>query len=458
MFRPWHLSELISVLDARLVGEDLLVYRVHTDTRSLQQGDLFVALVGENFDGHDFLPQAAAAGAVAAVVQQERKDWSMPQLVVADTRLALGHLGHYNRTFYQGPLVALTGSSGKTTVKELLASICRKALGDDVVLATRGNLNNDLGVPMTLLELDDRHQLAIIELGASRPGEIDYTRALTAPQIVLINNAGMAHAGEFGGPEEIIRAKGEILDGLNGQGVAVLCLDDDGFADWQKRNSAGSLLTFSAGNAAADVHASEVRLDAAGCAGFVLHTPAGQARVQLQLSGGHNLMNALAAAAAALATGMRLENVVDGLESCQPVAGRCVRHELNDRGVLIDDSYNANPASMRAGMDLLAGMPGRRTLVLGDMGELGDWAEAEHRALGEYASDRADELLAVGPHMLHAVQAFAGKAQHFSSQQELLVALAGLNEQPRSYLVKGSRSAAMENVVAAILNADKGAS
>lgn len=456
MFRAWHLAELTPVLDGQLLGADVQILRVHTDSRSLRSGDLFVALTGDNFDGHDYLPQAEAAGAAAALVDAWQDSSELPQLAVGDTRVALGLLGRHNRQQFKGTLIALTGSSGKTTVKELLASIGGTAVGSDAVLATRGNLNNEVGVPLTLLELNGQHKLAVIELGASLPGEIAWTRSLAQPQVVLINNAGMAHAGEFGGPEQVIRAKGEILDAMQGQGTAVLNLDDAAFTQWSERNSAGRLVTFSVENEQADVFSRNARFDQNGRMSFELCTPVGNEQLQLQLAGAHNLNNALAAAAAAYAAGIGLDNIVLGLEQAQPVAGRCLQHHLSHGGVLIDDSYNANPASMRAGMDLLAGMNGQRILVLGDMGELGEWAEAEHRALGEYANGKADVLFAVGPNMQHAVNAFKGMAQHFASQQELLAAVENKITLPTSYLVKGSRSAAMEQVVAAILNVDKG--
>lgn len=456
MFRAWHLAELTPVLDGQLLGADVQILRVHTDSRSLRSGDLFVALTGDNFDGHDYLPQAEAAGAAAALVDAWQDSSELPQLAVGDTRVALGLLGRHNRQQFKGTLIALTGSSGKTTVKELLASIGGTAVGSDAVLATRGNLNNEVGVPLTLLELNGQHKLAVIELGASLPGEIAWTRSLAQPQVVLINNAGMAHAGEFGGPEQVIRAKGEILDAMQGQGTAVLNLDDAAFTQWSERNSAGRLVTFSVENEQADVFSRNARFDQNGRMSFELCTPVGNEQLQLQLAGAHNLNNALAAAAAAYAAGIGLDNIVQGLEQAQPVAGRCLQHHLSHGGVLIDDSYNANPASMRAGMDLLAGMNGQRILVLGDMGELGEWAEAEHRALGEYANGKADVLFAVGPNMQHAVNAFKGMAQHFASQQELLAAVENKITLPTSYLVKGSRSAAMEQVVAAILNVDKG--
>lgn len=456
MFRSWQLAELEQVLSAQLVGADVAIKRVHSDSRSLQKGDLFVALRGDNFDGHNYLAQAAELGAAAALVENLAENVQLPQLLVADTRRALGLLGQYNRASFNGKLLALTGSSGKTTVKELLASIGRCAYGQEQVLATEGNLNNELGVPMTLLRLSDAHRFAVIELGASTSGEIAWTRSLAKPDVVLINNAGLAHAGEFGGAEAIVAAKGEILDELSGQATAVLNLDDAAFEQWQARCSAGRVLSFALENPQADVYAQDIAFTDNGCASFMLHTPEGQAQVQLQLAGKHNLANALAAAAGAHAAGIQLEHIAQGLSQASSISGRCQQHELSHGGILLDDSYNANPSSMRAGIDLLAAMPGQRILILADMAELGQWASNEHHALGKYANGKADVLLAFGPQMQHAVASFNGMAQHFASQQELLDVVKNKLTLTTSYLVKGSRSTAMETVVTAILAADRG--
>lgn len=456
MFDRWLLADLQQPLAAGLLGANIEIRRVHTDTRSMQAGDLFVALQGENFDGHEYLSAAEKAGAVAALVDTWQEDSDLPQLVVADTCKALGQLGQLNRQRFKGKLVALTGSSGKTTVKEMLASIGRMALGAGAVLATRGNLNNELGVPMTLLELNAEHRLAIIELGASHPGEIAYTRSLAQPQVVLINNAGMAHAGEFGGPEQVVQAKGEILDELPEQSVAVLNLEDAAFDCWSQRSSAKRMVSFAKTDARADFYARALTRHADGCYSFLLCTPDGEAPVHLQLPGEHNVGNAVAAAAVAAMLDFSLHETVQGLEGMVPVDGRCVRHELGLDSFLIDDSYNANPASMRAAMDLLATMPGRRVLLLGAMGELGDWAAQEHRQLGEYANGKADELYTVGEPMQQAVAAFAGVARHFASQQQLIEFVLDSKKGSTSYLVKGSRSAAMERVAKALIDMYKG--
>ncbi|MBB6339962.1 UDP-N-acetylmuramoyl-tripeptide--D-alanyl-D-alanine ligase [Pseudomonas fluvialis] len=447
MLKPLRLSEVANALCARVIGADVAFAAVSTDSRKIEAGQLFVALVGPNFDGHDYLPDVAAKGAVAALVQREVPDAHLPQLVVADTRIALGQLGALNRAAFSGPLVAVTGSSGKTTVKEMLASIL-STLGP--VLATRGNLNNDLGVPLTLLELAPEHRSAVIELGANHVGEIAYTVALTRPQVAILNNAGNAHVGEFGGPEKIVQAKGEILEGLAADGVAVLNLDQAAFATWRQRVGERPVLTFALNNSQADFHASAIEHDARGCPAFTLHSPAGEVRVQLNLLGLHNVANALAAAAAAHALNVPLVGIQQGLESLQPVKGRAVARVATNGARLIDDTYNANPVAVCAAVDILAAFPGRTVLVLGDIGELGEWAEQGHRDVGTYAAGKVDALYAVGPLMRHAVAAFGAEGHHFADQASLIAALAAEQGPSTTLLIKGSRSAAMDKVVAAL--------
>lgn len=450
MLEAWMLSGVLDALKGRLAGADAFFDGVSIDSRRIEAGQLFVALPGERFDGHDYLEQVAARSAAAALVEREIAEVELPQLVVADTRLALGQLGALNRAAYRGRLAAVTGSSGKTTVKELLASILRADHGGDAgaVLATRGNLNNDLGAPLTLLELAPQHRSAVIELGANHVGEIAYTVGLTRPQVAIITNAGSAHVGEFGGPEKIVEAKGEILEGLDADGVAVLNRDDPAFAVWQRRAGTRRVLSFAL-HAPADFVARDLQRDARGCPAFTLAGPSGETRVQLNLLGEHNVANALAAAAAAHALGVGLAAIRTGLESLQPVKGRAVAQLAPSGMRVIDDSYNANPASMRAAVDILAGFSGRTVLVLGDMGELGAWAEQGHREVGEYARGKVAALYAVGAQMAHAVAAFGPGARHFASQAELIAALAAEQSPETTLLIKGSRSAAMENVVAA---------
>ncbi|TWC32089.1 UDP-N-acetylmuramoyl-tripeptide--D-alanyl-D-alanine ligase [Pseudomonas sp. SJZ079] len=451
MLKALRLSEVALPLNAQLIGEDCTFNAVSTDSRAIHPGQLFIALSGPRFDGHDYLTDVAAQGAVAALVEREVANAPLPQLLVGDTRRALGQLAALNRQAYGGPLAAVTGSSGKTTVKEMLASILRAACvgqGGEV-LATRGNLNNDLGAPLTLLELAPAHRAAVIELGASRVGEIRYTVGLARPDVAIITNAGTAHVGEFGGPEKIVEAKGEILEGLTADGVAVLNLDDPAFAAWKLRAKGRQVLSFALCNPEADFHALDLACDVRGCSAFSLHCAEGQARIQLNLLGRHNVANAVAAAAAAHALAVPLVDIKTGLENLQPVKGRGVA-QLATNGVrVIDDSYNANPASICAAIDILAGFSGRTVLVLGDMGELGAWAEQGHRDVGRYALGKVDALYAVGPLMTYAVEEFAVNGRHFAEQASLIEALRA-EQGDTTILIKGSRSAAMEKVVAAL--------
>jgi len=447
MLKPMSLADLLKPLAARLHGQDVAFTGVGIDSRAIVPGQLFVALTGPRFDGHDYLADVAAKGAVAALVEREVAGTDLPQLVVADCRVALGQLAALNRSRFSRPVAAVTGSSGKTTVKELLAGILRT---QGEVLATRGNLNNDLGAPLTLLELAPQHTAAVIELGASRLGEIAYTVGLTRPHVAILNNAGTAHVGEFGGPDKIVQAKGEIIDGLAADGTAVLNLDDKAFGIWHARAGQRRVLSFALTNTAADFHASDISADERGCPAFNLHGLQGTARVQLNLLGTHNVQNALAAAAAAHVFGLAIGDIVNGLESVQPVKGRTVAQVTAAGLRVIDDTYNANPTSMCAAVDILAGFSGRTVLVLGDIGELGQWAEEGHRQVGEYARGKVDALYAVGPNMLHAVNAFGANARHFATQSDLIAALGAEQGKNITILIKGSRSAAMENVVAAL--------
>jgi UDP-N-acetylmuramoyl-tripeptide--D-alanyl-D-alanine ligase len=447
MLKPLALSEVLPPLNGRLQGGDCHFDGVSIDSRAIQAGQLFVALSGPRFDGHDYLNDVADKGAVAALVERAVADSDLPQIIVADSRVALGQLAALNRAAFDKPLAAITGSSGKTTVKEMLASILRTR---GLVLATRGNLNNDLGAPLTLLELGPEHSAAVIELGASRLGEIAYTVGLARPHVAILNNAGTAHVGEFGGPEKIVEAKGEIIDGLGADGVAVLNLDDKAFAIWQARAGARRVLTFALSNPSADFHAADIATDARGCPAFQLRCKASVASVQLNLLGTHNVQNALAAAAAASAMGVSLAGIVAGLNAVQPVKGRTVAQLAKAGMRVIDDTYNANPSSMCAAVDILAGFSGRTVLVLGDIGELGEWAIEGHRQVGDYARGKVDALYAVGPFMVHAVSAFGEGAKHFSSQAELISALEAEQGSDTTILIKGSRSAAMENIVAAL--------
>ena len=440
-----NLSELAVAIGGQLQGSDGRFDGVSTDTRNITAGKLFVALRGERFDGHEYIGQAAAQGAVAAMVDTP-VDAVLPQLLVDDTRLGLGRMAAAWRQRFQLPLVAVTGSNGKTTVKEMLASIL-SANGDEV-LATAGNFNNDIGMPLTLLRLQEQHRAAVIEMGANHHGEIDYLTHIARPTVALITNAGQAHLEGFGSVEGVSRAKGEIYAGLAEDGIAVINADDDYAAYWLSLNSGRTRLTFGL-QAGADVSA-DVETSAAGQR-LALHTPIGDSLVQLSLPGRHNVLNALAATAAAIAAGADLEMVKQGLESVAAVRGRLNLRRGLHASLVIDDTYNANPSSLAVGLEVLMAQPGQRVLVLGDMGELGENAEQMHRQMGELAREMGvDALYCIGELSRRAAQSFGDQALHFDNKETLISALKGLVSTELTLLVKGSRRMRMEEVVAAL--------
>jgi UDP-N-acetylmuramoyl-tripeptide--D-alanyl-D-alanine ligase len=459
------LSQTVRVLNARLIpgglGNDVRFSAVSTDTRKLVPGDLYVALRGEHYDGADFVAKAAQSGAVAAVVNQDSFDKltstlnpEIPLLLVEDTRQALGQLAAHWRRQFDIPLVAITGSNGKTTVKEMLASILRVASGsDEAVLATKGNLNNDIGMPLTLLQLNSQHRYAVIEMGMNHPGEIDYLTQIASPQVALINNASGAHLEGMGSVEAVAQAKGEIFAGLQHEGSAIINADDEYAPLWRSLAGVHSLLEFGL-NGEADVsgqwepHETGLRL--------VAQTPLGDFTADMQVPGEHNARNALAATAAAIALNLPLESIVAGLEKFSGVAGRLQRHAARNNAVVIDDTYNANPASLHAAIAVLAQAAGRRVLVLGDMGELGDNAAAFHAEIGALARTAGiDKLYALGELSREAVREFGSEAQHFDSVEDLKKALEIEWAPGTTLLVKGSRFMKMERVVAHCVNTEK---
>lgn len=442
------ISEIAQRLACRLdagVSPNVECVGVSTDSRSIAEGELFVALTGENFDAHNFLAQVKARGAIAAVVSR-RVDVEIPQLVVGDTMLALGVIAQYWRSRFTLPILALTGSNGKTTVKEMLRSILIAHLGDEQrLLATEGNLNNNIGVPQMLLRLRATHQLAVLEMGMNHLLEIDYLTRLAAPDVAIINMAGTAHIGELGSREAIAQAKGEIYAGLRGGGIACINIDDR-FADyWRGLNSARKILTFGTANDA------QVRGEL-NDGGVVLHIDGQSADVALAVAGVHNRRNAIAAAAGAHALGVPLATIAQGLRRFVGVAGRLQRFAAVNGSVVIDDSYNANPDSMRAAISVLAELSGPRVLVLGDMAELGADAASMHAEIGVAAREAGIErLFCVGTLATEYEKAFGSGATHFASIEDLVGALAlqlgGVNAGSAA-LVKGSRSARMERVLA----------
>ncbi len=437
------------------------VLRVHTDTRSLQPGDLFVALKGERFDAHDFLPQARAQGAVAAIAHSGLAAAGLPGVEVPDTRLALGELARLWREQFSLPLIAVTGSNGKTTVTQMIASILRAAAGS-AAHATQGNLNNDIGVPLTLLRLRAEHRLSVVELGMNHPGEIGHLAALTQPTVALVNNAQREHQEFMGTVEAVARENGQVIPALRDGGVAVFPSDDDHTPLWRTLAAGRSVLTFSDTDPTADVRALSAEWQDGA---WALHfsSPSGEQRCRLHIAGRHNVRNALAAAACALAAGVSLAHIAQGLTAFEPVGGRsrALSLRLGDRQVtLIDDTYNANPDSVVAAIRVLAELPAPRLLVLGDMGEVGEQGLAFHlEVLRQARASGIEAVHCAGDWMQQAVTALKAAGEpvpaHWSEVPALAAhvsALVAATPAPavRSVLVKGSRFMRMERVVQAL--------
>ncbi len=440
------LSEAARAIPAELRGEDRDFAAVSTDTRTLGPRALFVALKGERHDGHDFLAQAAERDIAGALVHStEKLPPKLPALVVDDTRLALGRLSAYWRGKFSAPLVALTGSNGKTTVKEMLASILRAASAEDAVLATRGNLNNDIGVPLTLLELGSGHRYAVVEMGMNHAGEIRYLARLAAPDVALVNNAGPAHIEFFGSVEAIARAKGEIFEGLRPGGTAVINADDRHAGIWRELAGGRRIVNFGIDRPAEGSATYRLRwLESE----IVVRTPLGEAQAVLRAPGLHNVRNALAASAAAVALQVPAPAIARGLERYSGIKGRLQKKAGLNGATLIDDTYNANPESARAAIAVLAQAPGDKLLVLGDMGELGAGAAELHAEVGRYAREQGvTRLLALGEHSAHAVRAFGAGARHFARIEDLLAEVGNALSPGVTALIKGSRFMQMERVV-----------
>lgn len=446
------LRELEALLpgSTRLGDGEVAITRVHSDTRTLQPGDLFVALRGERFDANDFLPQAKAAGAVAALAERGLAEAGLAGLQVADSLVALQELAAAWRQRFTLPLIAVTGSNGKTTVTQMIATILRTWLGD-AALGTQGNLNNHIGVPLTLLRLRAPHRAAVIELGMNHPGEIALLAKIAAPTVALVNNAQREHQEFMASVEAVARENGTAIEALGARGTAVFPADDAHAGVWHRLAAGRPLLTFALDGTADVTAEAEWRTDHWRVR---MQTPAGAAGVALRIAGLHNVRNALAATACALAAGCPLEPILRGLEAFAPVKGRSQIGSFVRDGqavTLVDDTYNANPDSVRAAIDVLAGLPGPHWLVLGDMGEVGDQGPAFHREVGAYAKERGIETLwCAGELMAHAAQAFGG-ARHFATVADLVAAVKN-NEAPacRAVVVKGSRFMRMEQVVAAL--------
>lgn len=444
------LSEIVEVLGGRQVGGDAEFTGVGTDTRSDLRGRLFVALKGDRFDAHAFLPQARYAGAVAALVETP-SSLTLPQLEVKDTRRALGLLGrHWRRQYFSGTLVGITGSNGKTTVKEMVAA----SLGDDPrVLKTRGNLNNDIGVPLTLLQLTPEHRYAVIEMGANHPGEIAWCASLAEPSIALITNVGPAHLEGFGSVEGVARAKGEIISALGTDGTVILNADDRFYQEY--RRLAGQRRQLSFGFSQADVRALRIEplafVEGRFHNHFRIEALGEVSEIELALAGRHNVANALAAIACAVAAGRDLDDIRTGLATLAPVPGRLRPLPARNGAWLLDDCYNANPASFAAGLETLGVLGGERWVILGAFGELGRDSEAWHRRAGELARDEGvARLLAVGEASRAAVAAFGSGGRWFASHEALIEEAGATIHQDARILIKGSRSQRLEAVVQAL--------
>jgi UDP-N-acetylmuramoyl-tripeptide--D-alanyl-D-alanine ligase len=410
---------------------------------------LFVALRGEHFDGHKFLEKAEAQGAVAAVVDARNAALKIPQLVVSDTVAALAQLAKGNRDASHARLVAVTGSSGKTTVREMVAAI----LSDmGTTLATQGNLNNHIGVPLTLFGLAPGHQYGAIELGASGLGEIAHTVAITGPEVVILTNAGSAHLEGFGSYDNIVQAKGEIIDGVAAGGAVVLNRDDPAFETWLARAAGRRVVSVTRfGHAGADYSGRKVATDAAGSSIEMLGPDGWSCTVSLALEGDHSITNALLAMAAARELGASDQSVMSGLAGVKAVKGRLQKLRLTPDLTVIDDSYNANPASVKAALDVLAAHPGEQVAVLGGMGELGLDAYRLHREVGEYArKQQISRLLVVGPGCEGYADGFGPEAEIYLTHSDAVDAIVSNKQPSATVLVKGSRSSAMDLVVEGI--------
>jgi len=447
------ISKAAETLHAKYQGEDVCFTGCSTDTRTLKDKELFIALRGENFNGHDYLDKAKALGASAVLIEENHDGASSstgtftgPSIVVKNTRQAMGELAKSWRAGFSIPVVAITGSNGKTTVKDMVAGIlsCKAS-----VLATQGNLNNDIGVPQTLFALGEEHQYAVIEMGANHPGEIEWLSNIAQPTVATITQCAPAHLEGFGSIEGVAQAKSEIFNGLQEDGVAVINGDDDFAELWMEKSNHYNQLTFGldSGN---EVTAESIIIDE-DKSSFQMITPVGNIELALNLPGRHNILNALEAAACVISLGIALSTIKQGLESISAVKGRLQIKSGLKQCRIIDDTYNANPASLDAALKVLQKFPGRHWLVIGDMGELGDDAEALHVQAGELSkASGVERLYALGELSRASAEAFGEGAQHINSQKQLADLLSQAVASDVTVLIKGSRAMGMEYLVNAL--------
>jgi UDP-N-acetylmuramoyl-tripeptide--D-alanyl-D-alanine ligase len=445
MVMMMRLSEAAAAVNGELAGQDREFSAVSTDTRTIKAGDLFIALKGEHFDGASFAEKAIAAGAAGVMVNAGAQSNAAPAIHVEDTRIALGLLAASWRKRFAIPVIAITGSNGKTTVKEMAAAILRAASRADGVLATEGNLNNDIGCPQMLLRLRAQHAFAVLEMGMNHPGEIRYLTRLASPDVALVNNAQSAHIGLMGSVRAIAEAKGEIFEGLGERGTAIINADDPHADYWRGLNTGRRVLSFGF-SPGADVRGEYQ----AGEFGGTLHVAStqGSASIALQVPGEHNARNALAALACALAVNVDLQTAATALARFTGVKGRLQRVPALHGGLFIDDTYNANPDSTRAALAVLARQPGRKYFVLGNMGELGEEGPAMHAQIGLAAREaRVERLFGLGELAREAVSAFGAGGIHYERIEELLADVENALAPGVTVLVKGSRAMQMERVV-----------
>lgn len=447
------LNELLSVVPGATLTAPASFSGVTTNSKTVEAGNLFVALRGERFDAHDFIADVAALGAAAVVVERLPDGLPIPALIVPDTRYALGQIAQLWRKRFTMPLIGVTGSNGKTTVKEMIAAILSAAFGTDHFLATRGNLNNEIGVPLTLFNLNAQHRAAVVELGMNHPGEIARLTEIALPTVGVVNNAQREHQEFMASVAAVAAENGSVISGLSEEGCAVFPADDEFAPLWTSYAGSRRLITFALDKQAsvtaqwrATDFGSEITLNARG----------EQVSFVLSAAGQHNVRNALAACAATLAIGINLEIIARGLSAFTPVAGRLQKKQATNGAIVIDDTYNANPDSVRAAIDVLANAPAPRTLVLGDMGEVGSEGVAFHEEIGEYARARhIDQLFTVGELARHASRAFGRPARHFETMETLNEEVASVPP-GASVLVKGSRFMKMERVVQKLTGAAMG--
>ncbi len=435
------LSDVCAALNI-VSPHEVELHGVCIDSRHVVPGHLFVAIRGERFDGRQFIADAIQRGAVAVICSEPFLDIDVPQLVVDDTVEALAKIATAYRQKMTCRVIALTGSNGKTSVKEMISAILPKPS-----YATPGNLNNHIGVPLSVLQLTNEHRYAVFELGANHSGEIAHTVAIVKPDVTLINNIAPAHIEGFGSIDGVAKAKGEIHDGLALNGIAVINDDDDYHHFWDASLTQKNIKRFSAQHSA-DVYATDITFDAAGCAQFVLVLPTGRASVALNVAGMHNVRNALAAAACTYALDIPLSDIVSGLSHFAGVSGRMTFLQGKNNALVIDDTYNANLRSSLTALDVLAKRQGRRIFVFGDMGELGDWSKLHHEEVGEAARKHGVEvLMTCGIQSEFATKAYGSGATHYSTQEALVQELLGQLDADTTVLVKGSRSSQMEKIV-----------